>query len=385
VPTAEIVKIDGNVLTIGTPIHLGFKAALKPEVYKPSGPMTPSGPTVKYAGIEDLYLTGGRNGMILVINAAYSWVRNVESDGSQVTGNGLRGAHLTLESCYRCVVRDSYFHDASDVTQGGGAYGISVQAQTSDSLVENNIVVNLNKPMVMRASGGGNVVAYNYIDDAWTGAMESMQETTIDGGHASFPFMELFEGNWAAHLATDSVWGNSGWLTFFRNFASGQQRRTPLIPESFDVTAVGLEAGAHAINVVGNVLGAYGKAQMYEVRANPPVTSQAAVYRIGHRANGGNGGGDSNKYESPSEPGSTASTLIRHGNFDYVTNRVVWSPAVSGRSLPPSLYLSEKPAFFGTRPWPWVDPLGSVRTSELPAKERFDRLHAPARPVRQAR
>jgi hypothetical protein len=229
------------------------------------------------------------------------------------------------------------------------------------------------------------VVAYNYIDDAWTGAMDSMQETTIDGGHASFPYMELFEGNWAAHLGTDSVWGNSGWLTFFRNFASGQQRRTPLIPETFDVTAVGLEARSRFINVVGNVLGAYGKAQMYEVQSNPPGTSQAAVYRIGHRANGGNGGGDSNKYEVPADPGTTASTLIRHGNFDYVTNRVVWSPAVAGRTLPDSLYLTGRPAFFGAREWPWVDPLGQVRTFVLPAKERFDQIHSAGRPTTQAR
>jgi len=374
--TAEIVAIHGDVLTIGTPIHLGFKRALQAAVYKPSGPMTPSGPTVKAAGLEDLYVTGGANGMIAMINAAYSWVRDVESDGSPVTGAGLNGDHLTVESCYRCVVRDSYFHDATHVIQGGGAYGISLQSQTSDSLVENNIVFNLNKPLVMRASGGGNVVAYNYIDDAWTGAMESMQETTIDGGHASFPYMELFEGNWAAHLGTDSVWGNAGWLTFFRNFASSQQHRTPLVPETFDVAAVGLEAKGRSMNVVGNVLGAEGKALAYEVHSNPPGTGQAAVYRIGHRANGGNGGGDSNHYEDPSDPGSTASTLIRHGNFDYASGHVVWSPAVSARTLPPSLYLTSRPEFFGDLEWPWVDPLGAVRTHVLPAKERFDRLQA---------
>jgi hypothetical protein len=35
------------------------------------------------------------------------------------------------------------------------------------------------------------------------------------------------------------------------------------------------------------------------------------------------------------------------------------------------LYLSSKPAFFGSNPWPWVDPTtGTVQT--LPAKARFD-------------
>src|SRR5207244_5761397 len=65
------------------------------------------------------------------------------------------------------------------------------------------------------------------------------------------------------------------------------------------VAAVALEARSRSINVVGNVLGAYDKAFMYEVHSNPPGTGQAAVYRIGHRGNGGNGGGDSNVYEAP--------------------------------------------------------------------------------------
>jgi Pectate lyase superfamily protein len=374
--TAEIAAIEGDVLTLSTPVHLGYRFALKPQVYKPSGPMTPSGPTVKYAGLEDLYLTGGRNGMILMINAAFSWVRNVESDGSPVTGAGMTGGHVALESCYRCVVRDSYFHDATRITQGGGAYGISLQSQTSDSLVENNIVVNLNKPLVMRASGGGNVIAYNYVDDAWTDVMPSLQETTIDGGHASFPHMELFEGNWAAHLGTDAVWGNAGWLTFFRNYASAQQRRTPLVPETYDVAAIALEANGRFMNVIGNVLGVSGKGLIYEVHSRAPGTGQPAVYRIGHRSNGGNGGGESNRYEDPRKPGSTASTLLRHGNFDYVTHRTIWSPEVAARMLPPSLYLTERPAFFGDRRWPWVDPAGETRVHALPAKERFDRLNA---------
>lgn len=370
--TVEVTGISGKTLQLAAPIHLGFRRALLPQVFKPTGPMTPSGATLKYAGVEDLYVTGGRNGMIVMMNAAYSWISNVESDGSPATGLGMKGAHVTLEGCFRCVVRDSFLHDATEVRQGGGAYGISVMSQSSDCLVENNVIHDLNKPLVMRASGGGNVIAYNYVEDAWTGAMPSMQETTIDGGHASFPHMELFEGNWAAHIGTDAVWGNSGWLTFFRNHASAQQLRSATTPETFDVAAIGLEARSRFMTVVGNVLGVPERGLVYEVRSNPPGTGQPAVYRIGHRANGGNGGGDSNAYEDPSRPGTTAQTLLRHGNFDFVTNRTAWDPAIPVRTLPPSLYLTEKPAFFGDRPWPWVDPEGSLKLRTLPAKERFD-------------
>jgi hypothetical protein len=42
-------------------------------------------------------------------------------------------------------------------------------------------------------------------------------------------------------------------------------------------------------------------------------------------------------------------------------------------AIPNSLYLSQKPAFFGPNPWPWVDPsTGAVYT--LPAKARFDAM-----------
>jgi len=42
------------------------------------------------------------------------------------------------------------------------------------------------------------------------------------------------------------------------------------------------------------------------------------------------------------------------------------------RTIPDSLYLSGKPAFFGSNTWPWVDPnTGAVYT--LPAKARFER------------
>jgi len=64
--------------------------------------------------------------------------------------------------------------------------------------------------------------------------------------------------------------------------------------------------------------------------------------------------------------------VLRHGNFDYVTNGVRWDPAVSSQTLPPSLYLTGKPAFFGSSPWPWVDPTGTTKVSTLPAKVRFD-------------
>jgi hypothetical protein len=69
-------------------------------------------------------------------------------------------------------------------------------------------------------------------------------------------------------------------------------------------------------------------------------------------------------------------------NFDYKTNQVTMAAAAAPRkgkkqrsttqpSLPASLYLRAKPAFFGTGPWPWRDPLGTTTLlGVLPAKAR---------------
>jgi hypothetical protein len=67
----------------------------------------------------------------------------------------------------------------------------------------------------------------------------------------------------------------------------------------------------------------------------------------------------------------TLATLIRGGNFDYLTNSVHWE-SLTQQALPNSLYLASKPAFFGDNPWPWVDPTGPTKLLVLPAKQRYD-------------
>ncbi len=66
------------------------------------------------------------------------------------------------------------------------------------------------------------------------------------------------------------------------------------------------------------------------------------------------------------------STVLRDGNFDFLTNTVKWDRVPV--ALPNSLYLTEKPPFFGNLPWPWVTPTGAIKVWTLPARARFDTL-----------
>ncbi len=82
---------------------------------------------------------------------------------------------------------------------------------------------------------------------------------------------------------------------------------------------------------------------------------------------------------SPTEPTLYQKTN-RQGNYDYVTNSQIWYASFGGQgttstgpalSMPNSLYLSSKPAFFSAgQTWPWIDPsVGTVNV--LPAYSRF--------------
>jgi hypothetical protein len=83
-----------------------------------------------------------------------------------------------------------------------------------------------------------------------------------------------------------------------------------------------------------------------------PYSGVNAVWLLGYEAI---------HWEQAGDP-QVLNTVIRDGNYDFLTDSVQWhtTPGFAG-TLPNSLYLRSKPAFFGASPWPWVDPLGSTK------------------------
>ncbi len=244
----EIASKSGNVLTLANTVHIAFAASQSPQVFH-TATAREGQPGTRYSGIEDLTAQGGTNSMFGMLNAAYCWLKNVESDGSYPT---FRGAHVPLFHCYRCEVRDSYVHHSSNYYPGGDAYGISIEGQSTDCLVENCVVYMLNKPILGRATGGGNVIGYNYVDEAILASpTNEWQETAIDGGHTAFSHWDLYEGNLAPNVGTDSTHGNSGWIVFFRNWAFG---RNTSGHTSGNLRAVGIDGWNRQHTSIGNVL-----------------------------------------------------------------------------------------------------------------------------------
>ena len=291
-------------------------------------------------------MSGGGDGNIRFEAAAYSWVKNIE--------NTLwLGEAISVSQSFRIEIRDSYIHDGAWPYPGGGGYGIGLAGAASEVLIENNIVNRMNKVMVAKSAGAGSVVGYNYMDNSFIENAQSWVEVGLNGSHMVGSHHILFEGNESFNYDSDNTHGNAIAMTIFRNHLVGQRSD---FSDLQNARGAGLMIGSWWHSFIGNVLGEPGKMTGWTYEwSNAP-----SIWKLGY---------DPTHWEQAADP-KVISTTIRDGNFDYLTNQVRWDRAPA--TLPPSLYLRAKPAFFGSSPWPWVDPTGVTKLGVLPARQRFD-------------
>ena len=378
----EVLAKNGNTLTIydpnaevsGSPLHTTFYN--DPEVYVASG----VNDMVRYAGLEDVRVDpNGIGQRVIVFQKAYCcWVKNIEIDGS---ANTWSGRHIQLfQQTYRCEIRDSYFHESSNYFQGANAYGIIVSG--SDNLVENNIAINLNKPIVCENTCGGNVIAYNYADNAVIGSLTNSFHEAAISTHAAFCHWDLFEGNHTPNVTIDSTHGNNGWEVVFRNHCTGRNSNGHATAYE---RAISVDGWNWEVSSIGNVLWTPGSdlelnyliwwPLMNDPSAapNPVFAGPEHVYLLG--SNAWNPVSQTAPGADFGDDGMAFENFHRHLDFDYMTQSQYINPDNPENTLPPSLYLESKPAFFGSEQWPWVDPAGAThadRVKVLPAKARYD-------------
>lgn len=362
-PTAEIKEIasvSGSTITFTTPIHISYRTGQAAQLSRYAQAH------VTNAGVEDLTVTGGDAGNINFHWATKSWAKNVESTVWLREG-------VTIHASFRVELREFYVHDAAWAQPGGGGYAIGLSAGSSEILIENGIAVRANKVLVARSAGAGSVVGYNYMDMSYINSQGYWIETGLNASHMVGPHHVLFEGNYGHNADSDNTHGNSIYLTFFRNHLRG-------IRTAFDNQAggriddakqsrngpqrcAGLMAYSYWASFVGNVLGAAGQMEgwVYEGKF---TDGKPAIWLLGWDA----------IKPYPIDPTVSATTL-RHGNLDYLTNKVQWDPQLENRTLPNSLYLKSKPAFFSAGRgyvWPWVEPASAINLHTLPAKARYE-------------
>jgi hypothetical protein len=357
----QISAISGNTVTFDSPLMISYRVSQQAKLY-------PYTNMVQKAGLEDVTVSGGDDGNIVINECAYCWAQNVEN--TFWLGHG-----FNIVTAFRPQLEGIYVHNAAWPVNGGGGYAIAFEWSSSEALIENSVSMLANKTMVANSSGAGSVIAYNYMDDAYING-QSWVEVGLNASHMVGPHHLLFEGNYSFNFDSDQTHGNSIYMTVFRNHLSGFRRAF----QALDGTMVNDSAGnlgplraaathayAYWFSFIGNVLGTPGKMTGWTYNCVNGTNNIAGpcIWNLGWMDITPQG----------NDP-NVALTTIRDGNYDYLNNAQKWITTPAGYSLPSSLYLSSKPAFFGSAVWPWVDPVSGA-TSTLPAKACFEQGKMP--------
>ena len=361
----KITAINGNVLTISPGLYAAqWSSAKSPGVWW-------AGTAITNDGIENLTLdhTSSSNGGdtssyggIIFDDAYQCWVKNIRSINAQRN-------HVWLYQSARVAVVDSYFYGV----QGGGSLSYGVEMfMASDCLIQNNIFQHVTSP-VMTGTSQGCVIAYNYATDDYYTQADWL--TGMAAGHDAGAYLDLFEGNEQPSFGTDLYHGTPANQTFFRNWISGWQTG-----KTGNTNVSQLWAYSRLFNIVGNVMGTPGYHLGYEYSSNGNAGNpDTAIYVLGYS------GADGQSSSGIPYDDSVQSSLLRWGNYDTVTQAVRWCGSSSDTGwlntcggvsevpsgiqmptkgdtdagqpvMPASFYVSAKPNWWGTMPWPATGP-----------------------------
>lgn len=317
-------------------------------------------------GIEDLKINAASSTSSFVIwleNLTQSWIKNVHIVSSHQYG-------IYLLACSNAEVRHCFLDQLS--LSGSGA-SLMIVEQTADSLFEDNIYYKASTHMEFNFGCTGNVFAYNFMEDTTIATTIGISIDTNHGSHNSF---NLYEGNISPKIESDGYYGSASEDTIFRNWFHGTS------PGADNQHPILLKRFTRNYNVVGNILGKSGQ-------------SYGSIYNLGYPNIGNDGyrgtaslvGGtpwpDWAAYLAGTYTGGVSgfqeldqdvqATLTLKGNWNSVDGRIPAGESLGSDTLPNSLYLTSKPAFFGSLTWPAFDPtnVGTPSYDQIPAGYRY--------------
>jgi hypothetical protein len=353
VQVVTVTAINGNQVTI-TPglAYPNWRSSQNPGAYWNTGS------PLHNSGIEDLTVDFSPSGVqgIYVINAANCWIKGIRilsnATGTQETYHIfiLQSAHVTIRSNY------VYGRPTTINPFPLANYAYSVQ-EVSDSLVENNVFQHNTEALVPNDPGGRNVYGYNFVVNNTIGVAGVQM-------HSGNVIMDLYESNNLETFLGDVTHGTHHFETLFRNHFDGTTNNRG----GTAGYAIALLTHNRFFNVVGNVFGSTGYSQ-YEV--NLSNNNVSAIFNLGWQGN--------NSGTPTGDDTNVKRTLMRWGNWDQFTSTndtgtndptgVRWNstevpsgitnfpnPVPASQTLPASFYLSSKPSWFGSVPFPAIGP-----------------------------
>lgn len=264
--------------------------------------------------------------------------------------------HIWAYQSTNITVRDSYFWNTQ--SHASLSYGLETWI-TSGVLFENNICQQV-ASCTVSASGQGNVIGYNFDINNWYSTSSTWQQN-ISAQHNAGSSFTLYEGNEAdGSIYCDPIHGVSGEDTEFRNRLNGRGNNDSFGLATNNTFAVALQYGCRGYNIIGNVLGTAAYHNNYQITSGT-TNCNTSIYMMNYAATACGGTLDT----------LVASTVMRWGNYDTVNAAVRWDntesspgavPFIGAQStpashtLPASFYLSGKPAWWITNPYPSIGP-----------------------------
>ncbi len=372
------VNSSTGVVTLGTGLkHPNWASSQSPQAWY----FTP----IQNVGVESLSINSTGTGSsgaayaIEIFNSLNTWVKGVEIIDAYTAG-------IAVMESLHFSVQDNYLYQA----QSADAFGIHLTV-TADGLVQNNIIQQNNTPFVIEGDDVGTVFAYNFTVNNCNNP--SACQDNVNNSyrpHSNGTDYELYEGNVGTNYDADGDHGTHLAQTHFRNFFTGWEscgngQCGTAAAKDFLTNAYLIYAfQGRYHNLIASVLGTpgYHTAYQYAGSATNNCGSNYAVIEFSIPVVCGGA--------APPADTIVGSTFMRWGNYDVVTGAARWcgnssdtgwsttcastSEVPSGISvypnseptkgdtvagqgaLPASFYLTSKPSWFGSTPWPAIGP-----------------------------
>jgi len=352
-----VTNVAGSVVTITPPVsNPNFASGQSPQVYVVQ-PLT-------NVGIEnlsiDLTSASAPTGCVDVFNATLSWISGVKCVNN-------KRAAFNLFQAVNFIVQNSYWFNSTGSLPSN--YGLRASA-SSYLVLQNNIGSHIQGGQIFYDGACvGCVEAYNYFPDSNTNGGSLTPITEHSGDQ-----LNHHEGTIGPGVSCDNIHGSCDLSTRFRNFWPGWES-VPSTPVTTFTNGTADFAFARYIADIANVQGTPGYHTSYT-----SVSTATSVY------NEGTGGGATSV---PTDT-LTKSTTLKWASYDNVTGTVrycgnsldtgwsatcgstsesptvasiypnfvpvVGDTAIGEPALPASFYLTSKPSWLGSLPWPGIGP-----------------------------
>lgn len=363
------VRITGKTAT-----SLSFTPALYTN-YNPTGARALAAQLqTDGVGIEDMTVDCSNSGAVFGIQFEQcygSWIKNVKVRRA-------KSYSVFLYDSLQCEMRTTHL----DEIQNSGTNGAGLLMQGSAGcLVEDNIIYKAFPLMEINFGSAGNVFAYNFCEDSSVYGAVGSAINTNHGPHNNF---NLYEGNVAPNVQADGFFGSASDDTIFRNWLHGTVpgvtgAREPILLQRF----------TRNYSVVGNLLGKAG-VPFISISGAPAARGPYSfgLPNMGNTVSSGtaqlSAGDPWASYAtllSGGSPGPSGfqeldldveATLVLKGNRNLNSGTIPANESLGGDTLPSSLYLAAKPAWFGNLAWPAFDPANpNAKIEAIPAGYRY--------------